>query len=122
MRKGPGAITRAWCLFELASALLNSCRLHVALSRADRAQFRRLLTHEFDAIAGIMAGIDARDAQISKVEDRAYILPRVEALAPAGAADAEEAGFGRVTALVAEALRGWLVGEARAELARLPAA
>ena len=121
-RRGAAAITRAWCLFELASALVHGCKLHVALSRADRDQFRRLLTDEFDAIAGIVAGIDARDAQISKVEDRGHILPRIEALAPEGAGDAEDAGFGRVTALVAEALRGWLVYAAKAELAALPAA
>ena len=118
VRRGAAAITRAWCLFELSVALGKKCKLHVALSRADCKAFGEMLSNEFDQIAGIVAAIDARDAQISKVEDRGYILGRIEALAP-GAADAEAEGLSHVTARVSEALRGWLVASAREELGRL---
>ena len=113
MRKGPCAITRAWCLFELTTCLELGKTLHVALSAADHAEFERLLREDFAAIAGIVAGVDARDAQISKVDDREYILARVGRLAD---------GLGTVTARVAEALRAWLLTAARRALDALPAA
>ena len=68
---------------------------------------------EFDELAKIVANLDARDAQISKVEDREYILGQVAAL---------DGGLGAVTARVCEAMNGWLVAQGEAELARLPAA
>ena len=118
MRHGAAAITRAWCLFELSFALGKECNLFFALSRADRNAFSNMLTADFGKIAGIVASIDARDAQITKVEDRPYILSRIESLA-AGAEDAEGEGLSRVTARVSEALRNWLVASAKEELARL---
>ena len=63
-------MTRAWCLFEMAKCLLKRCPLHVVLSPADADGFEALLTERFDEVAGIVAGIDARDAQISKADDR----------------------------------------------------
>ena len=118
VRRGAAAITRAWCLFELSTALGKGCKLHVALSREDRKTFGDILAAGFEQIANIVAAIDARDAQISKVEDRGYILGRIESLAP-GSTEAEAEGLSHVTARVSEALRGWLVASAREELARL---
>ena len=123
-RRGAAAITRAWCLFELSMALKKGCRLHIALNRADRRQFAKRVAKDASTVREIIAALDARDAQISKVEDREYILPRIRALAAAGdgggggaatepsaedIGEAEEAGFRRVTALVSDALRKWLV-------------
>jgi len=111
-RSGPGAMTRAWCMFEMVTALAKGCKLHVVLSRADVDGFEALLTTRFDEIAGVVASLDARDAQISKVDDRAYILGEVAKL---------RGGLGAVTAGVCAALREWLAQEGRAALARLPA-
>ena len=83
----------------------------MALSPADRASLRSLLEESFDDIAHIFARLDARDAQLTKVEDREYILPRVLALPD---------GFGTVTALVNGALREWLARAGREELEKLP--
>ena len=110
VRKGPGAISRAWCCFEMVKTLAKGCRLHVVLSPADSDGFEVLLTRRFDEIAGIVAGIDVRDAQISKVEDRDYILREVAEL---------EGGLGSVTARVCEALREWLAAEGKAALGRV---
>ena len=112
-RRGPGAITRAWCLFEMGECLAKGYPLHVVLSPADVEGFAGLLTERFDEIAGIVASIDARDAQISKAEDREYILAQVNRV---------EGGLGGVTKAVCAALRAWLAREGRAALARLPAA
>ena len=113
MRRGPGAMTRAWCMFEMVKALAKRATLHVVLAPADVAGFGELLVSEFDELAMIVANLDARDAQISKVEDREYILGQVAAL---------DGGLGAVTARVCEAMNGWLVAQGEAELARLPAA
>ena len=118
VRRGAAAITRAWCLFELSTALSAGCKLYVALSRVDRARFQEMLTKEFDQIAGIVAAVDARDTQITKVDDRGYILGRIEGLAP-NAANAEMEGLSRVTECVTGALRGWLASSAQEELAKL---
>jgi tetratricopeptide (TPR) repeat protein len=104
-------MTRAWCLFELVKALAKGATLHVVLAPADVDGFAALLTDEFDEIAGIVAGIDAADAQITMVEDRDYILAEVAQL---------EGGIGAVTATVCASLREWLAAEGRAALARMP--
>lgn len=41
LRTGPGALTRAWCLMELATALAKGCKLYVLLSPADHRSFAR---------------------------------------------------------------------------------
>ena len=112
MRTGPGAATRAWCVFEMAKTLAKNCKLHIVLSRADVDGFEELLTEQFDDIAKIVANIDARDAQISKVDDREYIMGEVAKLG---------GGLGAVTATVCGALRTWLAEEGRAALERMPA-
>ena len=113
MRRGPGAMTRAWCMFEMVSALAKGCTLHVVLSRADVDGLQTLLTERLDEVAGILAALDARDAQISKAEDREYICGQIARL---------DGGLGTVTKTVCTALREWLVAEGRAALERLPAA
>jgi len=110
-RRGPCAVTRAWCVFEMARAIAKQYTLHVVLSPADVDGFEGLLVNRFDEIAGIIAALDARDAQITKAEDREYILMQVER---------HEGGVGAITASVCEALRTWLADEGRAALARLP--
>jgi len=111
MRRGPGAMTRAWCLFELVKALAKGATLHVVLAPADVDGFAALLTRRFGEIAGIVAGIDAADAQITMVEDRDYILAEVAKL---------EGGIGAVTTTVCASLREWLAAEGRAALMRIP--
>ena len=113
VRTGPGAITRAWCCFELVKTLAAGCTLHVALSPADVDGFEALLTERFDKVAGIVAAIDVRDAQISKPDDRDYILGEVGKL---------KGGLGSVTSSVCASLRAWLAGEGRAALGRMATA
>jgi tetratricopeptide (TPR) repeat protein len=111
MRKGPGAITRAWCCFEMVKTLAEGCTLHVVLSPADVDGFQALLTTRFDDIAGMVAGLDARDAQISKLDDRDYILGEVAKL---------DGGLDSVTTTVCTSLREWLAAEGKAALVGLP--
>ena len=111
VRRGPGAITRAWCLFELVKALAKGATLHVVLAPADVDGFEALLTFDLGEMAGIVACLDAADAQITKIEDRDYILAEVAKL---------EGGIGTVTKTVCASLREWLAAEGRAALMRMP--
>ena len=98
--------TRAGCIFELSSAMARGHRLVVELRPEDRGELRRLLETEVGTMATIISSIDANAAQVSKVDDRDYIVAAVE----------EAGGFDEVDRLVKGALREWLVGAAREAL------
>lgn len=76
-RSGPVAISRAWCLFELTTALLASKRVHVVTSYDERSKVDGLLINDFASVASVVSDVNAADAQVSKAEDRSYILGRV---------------------------------------------
>jgi hypothetical protein len=80
VRHGPAALTRAWCLFELSKALASGCALHVLLSPDDKAGLAAKYSEEggFKGIGKIFGQIDVEDAQVSKVDDREYILGEIE--------------------------------------------
>ena len=80
MRSGPAALTRAWCIFELAKSLAKRCTLHVLLSPASVQLFEERMSKppaEFEDglegwewVAKLLGGIDVKLAQITKTEDR----------------------------------------------------
>ena len=90
--------------------------MHVVLSAAERDTFKRLLEQGdagIDQVMQSVLSVDARRAQVSKAEDRDYILGEVAKLG---------GGLSEINATVCGALRGWLAREGRAALERLPAA
>jgi len=105
-RRGPRAISRAWCLFELSTKLAQGGRLVVELRPEDRAVLREKMLSDADAMLSILSAIDVNDAQVSKEKDREFICGRIE-----GAG-----GFDRVNALAMGALREWLAEAAREAL------
>ena len=116
MRRGPAALTRAWCIFELAKSLSKGCTLHVLLSETSVAQFEDKMRNDGRGhrwIGQILGRVDVKQAQITKVEDHAYILGEVKQL---------PGGLGAINSRVMAALGGWVVGEAQAMLAALPEA
>ena len=90
----------------------KGCKLYVVLGRRDVDGFENMLSDRWDEMDRIMSTVNARDAQVSKVEDREYILGQVNQL---------EGGLGAVTVMVCEALRDWLAAEGKAALDRMPA-
>ena len=73
VRSGPAALTRAWCIFELAKALAKGCTLHMLLSPESVRLFERKLRRDpggFHWAGKLLDGIDVKRAQLSKVEDR----------------------------------------------------
>jgi tetratricopeptide (TPR) repeat protein len=116
MRRGPAALTRAWCIFELAKSLSKKCTLHVLLSETSVAQFEDKMLDDdsgFEWIGRILGNVDVKQAQITKTDDRAYILGEVGKLPGA---------LGAINSNVMAALHGWVIGEAQALLAALPEA
>ena len=121
MRRGPAALTRAWCILELAKALALGRTLHVLLSPASSKQFEERMTRDRSAFADqdpgftwvthVLGCIDVKLAQITKEVDRSYILREVEKL---------EGGLGAVNANVMGALHLWLTSEAKALLVQMP--
>ena len=114
MRRGPSALTRAWCIYELAKSLTKQRTLHVLLGAESAAQFADTLCNDPGGhrwVGQILVRVDVKQAQISKVEDREYILSEVRKL---------PGGMGAVNSSVMAALRGWVIGEAQAMLEAVP--
>ena len=59
-----GAMTRAWCMFEMVKTLSKGCKLHVVLSPYDTQEISTILTQKFEQIAEAFAALDACNAQI----------------------------------------------------------
>jgi len=116
MRRGPSALTRAWCIFELAKSLSKERPLHVMLGAESAAQFADTLCNDPGGhrwVGQILVRVDVKQAQISNVADRAYILGELGKL---------PGGLGGLNSSVSAALREWVIGEAEAMLEMLPEA
>ena len=114
MRRGPSALTRAWCIYELAKSLTKQRTLHVLLGAESAAQFADTLCNDPGGhrwVGQILVRVDVKQAQITKAEDREYILGEVGKL---------PGGMGAVNSSVMAALRGWVIGEAQAMLEAVP--
>ena len=125
VRQGPAALTRAWCIFELAKSLAKKCTLHVLLGTESVVQFEDTLRNNPGGhkwIGQILARVDVEQAQISKLDDREYILGEVDKLPSAVPEDREyiPGGMGAINSSVMAALRGWVIGEAQAMLEVVP--
>ena len=120
VRTGPGALSRAWCLMELSKALAKGCRLHLTLNATDLQSFENLVEKESVYVIGdypalfqqFMASVEVRDAQVSKVEDREFILSVINRL---------DGGLGEINARVMESFRMWALDDLRGRISRLPA-
>ena len=116
VRRGPAALTRAWCIYELAKSLTMGCKLHVLFNDKSVAEFEDKMHNDaygFLWIGQILGRVDVKQAQVTKAEDRDYILSEVGKL---------PGGMGAVNSSVMAALGGWVVDEAQAMLAAVPEA
>ena len=115
VRQGPIAISRAWCLNELALALRKKQRLVVELNSTDMRDLSRMLESDFEEISRIFDRIEVKDCQISKTEDREYINNSIALLDERGNLDG---GYTALNKMIKEALREWLVEVGRETLAK----
>ena len=110
-RRGPYAVTRGWCLYELATGVQSGLKLRVVLDAADRAGFESTLVEDFDAIVGVLAEVDAAAAQLSSASERQLILAQIGAMPNS---------LNSVTHSAQSALKEWLSCAGKEALNRLP--
>ena len=102
---GPLVLGRAWCLYELMSALKLQKPVEVVLSRADQAHLARLLAEDFDAVVIAFTRIDSAAAEATDKRDLEMIKGWIiSALGPHG--------FKTIDEEVANQLRAWLAATA----------
>ena len=108
----PAPLTRAYCITEVYHTQKSGAQFDVVMSSAQKAAFETALVEDFDSIQASLAKVDVRTATCLKEEDHKAILDELE----------RGVGFVACNTLVIGLLREALVAQARAALARLPAA
>ena len=108
----PAPLKRAYCITEVYHTQKSGAQFDVVMSSAQKAAFETALVEDFDSIQASLAKVDVRTATCLKEKDRKAILDELE----------QDVGFVACNTLVIGLLREALVAQARAALARLPAA
>ena len=109
---GPIPLTRAWCIWEIASVAQTGAHLGISLSPAQAASFEAVLEEDFDRLISSLSHVDVRRAEAFLPSDRDMILRAAE----------ENVGLSLLNELVMGQLREWLVATARRAHAKLPEA
>jgi len=98
--KDPVPLTRGWCLFELYCTITTNANFEVAMSKGHREEFlEEICSTSLDAINMMLATINTEKSQCFKQEDKDKIFAIVK----------RELGFGKVSALVFEKMRDWMI-------------
>ena len=109
----PLSLSRAWCVFELATAVeAHGARLEVIMPPRDEGAFREALVGDFGSLVYKTCTVDTERAAAFLEEDRANIFRMIRE---------EMGGFARVNQLVIGAMREWMAAAGRAALDALPA-
>jgi hypothetical protein len=97
----PVPVTRAWCLWEIMSALQmsDSVRFVIKLPLIERKDFEKAFTYRGDNIVGALTNIQAEKADAFLATDKEMIFQTIH----------ETVGFQAVNARVKERLRKWYV-------------
>jgi len=113
--KKPVALTRLWCIFEVALAALRSKEVEIILSPEDITSFQKALTENvddaWDFVGKLFKNIDSKNATASKEIDVDKIRNFIEN---------ELGGFIEVDTVVADGLRDWFVRSAKALYKNFP--
>ena len=108
----PAPLTRAYCIKEVYHWQLSGAQFDVVMSSAQQAAFEAALVNDFDSIQTSLSKVDVRTATCRNAEDTEAILGELE----------QGVGFVACNTQVIGLLREALGAQARAALARLPAA
>ena len=108
----PAPLKRAYCITEVYHTQKSGAQFDVVMSSAQQDAFETALVEDFDSIETSLAKVDVRTATCLKPEETTRILDELE----------RDVGFIACNTLVIGLLREALVAQARAALARLPAA
>ena len=107
----PVPLKRAWCVFEMGTTLAMGTGMKVVMPPADVAAFKRALEEDFKSLTYKTCTVDVEKASAREASDLANIKRAIEA----------SGGFLKTNQLVIGAMQGWMVEEARAALAAMPA-
>ena len=103
-------LTRAWCIWEMASVAQTKTMLDIALSVDESADFERALQKDFKSIASSLSRIDIRWAEACYQSDKEMILNAAESTV----------GLSKLNEQVLGLMREWLAQAGRDALAKLP--
>ena len=96
----PIVFTRAWCLFEIYTAIATGSLMEVALSPHEREEFLNAIINDFGTYMKLLADIDVRNAEAWNPEDKRKIFQVVEKL---------EGGFDGVNGMICDKMREWMI-------------
>jgi tetratricopeptide (TPR) repeat protein len=105
----PIPLTRAWCLWEIVSAVKESRPLRIALSSSEERSLRAAIVNDFPSVQRALSTVDVRRAEAYFASDRAMILQAAE----------EEVGLSMINQVVIQQMRDWLVHVARDAVSKL---
>ena len=106
----PVPLSRAWCVFEMATTLEVGARLEVLMPPEDVADFLRALTADFDSLTYKTCRVDVENAGAFEQADLDNIKRVIR----------EAGGFLKTNQLVIGAMQSWMVKEAGAALEAMP--
>jgi len=108
----PLPLQRAWCVFEMATALTVGAALEVVMPHSDAVAFQKALLDDFGGLIGKICEVDVERATAREPADLANIRRVIQG----------GGGYLRTNQLVVGALREWMAVEGSAALAALPGA
>ena len=74
----PGCVQRAWCLFELYTAVTKRLKIDVILSASETARFRKSIqTRGYGVVDNVLDGIDGDLATATHPEELALVRNEV---------------------------------------------
>jgi len=113
--QNPDALTRLWCIFEIAHAVLKNTKIEIILAPNEIKSFqdriRKNSSSAWELLGELLKNIDSANATATQKPDIAMIQKFIKT---------ELGGFMKVDTMVADGLRNWYVRSAKALLKNLP--
>jgi tetratricopeptide (TPR) repeat protein len=104
----PKALTRAWCLFELACTLESSSKFEIAMSQKDKMSLLELINQKgYNAIEKMLSNIDVEHSEASEETDKERIMDYVRK---------SKGGFPKINTLAFKHIRKWILGTVESTL------
>jgi len=113
--QSPDVLTRLWCIFEIAHAVLKKTKIEIVLAPKEIQSFQNKLRKNSSSAWGLLGelfkSIDSANATATQKGDIAMIQNFIKT---------ELGGFMKVDTMVADGLRSWYVRSAKALLKNCP--
>jgi len=113
--KNPVALTRLWCIFEIAHAVLKSTKIEIILCPTEIKSFQQSLRKNikgaWELVGELFKNIDSKNATATKKTDIEKIRKIIKN---------ELGGFIKVDTIVADGLRNWFIRSSKALLKNFP--